>query len=231
MPLAKGCGKKAVDRNIRRLIDEGRPVKQAVAVALDVRRRTCKSRTGRAMGNDEHIGRHVARELVADAMGLITEAQAMRLLEKHGVTGAWVKAVGAPPTGAMRSRIAMASAHDRYDATTPPPRPPTKRELAEEDRMLREEVRMGRGRGRAALSTQRVVVQKPRNAAEDASEALQAARDYMKDARLATNKTDLLDAYSEAVRELAVAQYLGHNTHREDEQANAIFHAILAKMH
>lgn len=34
MPLRKGKGKKAISRNIRTLVREGRPVKQAVAIAM-----------------------------------------------------------------------------------------------------------------------------------------------------------------------------------------------------
>jgi len=34
MPLYKGTGKKAVQKNISKLIREGRPQKQAIAIAL-----------------------------------------------------------------------------------------------------------------------------------------------------------------------------------------------------
>lgn len=42
MPLNKGTSKKAVSANIRKLIHEGKPQKQAVAIALDTRRRSKK---------------------------------------------------------------------------------------------------------------------------------------------------------------------------------------------
>jgi hypothetical protein len=35
MPLAKGCDYKIIKKNISKLVAEGRPVKQAVAIALD----------------------------------------------------------------------------------------------------------------------------------------------------------------------------------------------------
>ncbi|HKM52245.1 MAG TPA: hypothetical protein VJY33_02480 [Isosphaeraceae bacterium] len=39
MPLKQGSGKKAVSSNIAKLVGEGRPQKQAVAIALSVARR------------------------------------------------------------------------------------------------------------------------------------------------------------------------------------------------
>lgn len=42
MPLDKGCGKKAVSKNIRELKRSGRPQKQAVAISLETQRRCHK---------------------------------------------------------------------------------------------------------------------------------------------------------------------------------------------
>lgn len=41
MPLEKTCDKAAISRNISMLVKEGKPQKQAVAIALDVHRRAC----------------------------------------------------------------------------------------------------------------------------------------------------------------------------------------------
>jgi hypothetical protein len=35
MPLMKGSSKKAVSKNIKTMMDEGKPQKQAVAIAMD----------------------------------------------------------------------------------------------------------------------------------------------------------------------------------------------------
>jgi len=40
MPLKRGAGKKAISSNIRTEIAAGKPQKQAVAIALDVARRS-----------------------------------------------------------------------------------------------------------------------------------------------------------------------------------------------
>ena len=39
MPLKKSASKKAVSSNIRKMVEEGRPQKQAVAIALDTQRK------------------------------------------------------------------------------------------------------------------------------------------------------------------------------------------------
>ena len=40
MPLIKGSSKKAVSANIRRELESGKPKKQAIAIALDVARKS-----------------------------------------------------------------------------------------------------------------------------------------------------------------------------------------------
>jgi len=44
MPLKKGSSKKSISANIKTLIGEGRPQKQAVAIALSVAGRSTKKR-------------------------------------------------------------------------------------------------------------------------------------------------------------------------------------------
>lgn len=39
MPLKNGCGYDVVRSNVKKMIDEGKPMKQAVAIALDHARR------------------------------------------------------------------------------------------------------------------------------------------------------------------------------------------------
>jgi len=48
-PLKKGKSKKTVSSNIRELVNSGRPVKQAVAIALDTARGG-KRKRGKARG-------------------------------------------------------------------------------------------------------------------------------------------------------------------------------------
>jgi hypothetical protein len=50
MPLTKGTGSKVVSKNIRKLIKEGRPQKQAVAIALSEKRRSKKSKRASKRG-------------------------------------------------------------------------------------------------------------------------------------------------------------------------------------
>lgn len=47
MPLFKGKSKEAVSKNIRKLVSEGRPQKQAVAIALSEKRRRNNKKKGK----------------------------------------------------------------------------------------------------------------------------------------------------------------------------------------
>lgn len=47
MPLVKGASQRAFERNLRMLIHEGYPQKQALAIAFDVQRRAKKKRKPR----------------------------------------------------------------------------------------------------------------------------------------------------------------------------------------
>lgn len=51
MPLTPGCGRETVSENIREMRDSGRPQNQAVAAALETKRRTCRAE-----------GKHMARK-------------------------------------------------------------------------------------------------------------------------------------------------------------------------
>lgn len=42
MPLRKGCSHKVISENIRREYRAGKPLKQAIAIALSNARKTCK---------------------------------------------------------------------------------------------------------------------------------------------------------------------------------------------
>lgn len=46
MPLVQGKGRKAISTNIRRMVNEGRPQRQAVAISMDVARRGRKRKKG-----------------------------------------------------------------------------------------------------------------------------------------------------------------------------------------
>jgi len=50
MPLDKSNSKAAVSRNIETLLGEGKPRKQAVAIALDIKKRKSKSGGGSVKG-------------------------------------------------------------------------------------------------------------------------------------------------------------------------------------
>lgn len=45
MPLIKGCSKKAISQNIRTEMKDGKPQKQAVAIALNVARKNANKCT------------------------------------------------------------------------------------------------------------------------------------------------------------------------------------------
>jgi len=47
MPLSKGKSKKTVNKNVGKLMHEGYPQKQAVAIALDVKKRAKKTTKNR----------------------------------------------------------------------------------------------------------------------------------------------------------------------------------------
>jgi len=47
MPLARGKSRKVVSSNIRKLRKEGRPEKQAVAIALSEKRRSAKKKAAK----------------------------------------------------------------------------------------------------------------------------------------------------------------------------------------
>ena len=48
MPLSKGTTRKSVSKNISELVHSGRPQKQAIAIALDVRRRALARHKGKS---------------------------------------------------------------------------------------------------------------------------------------------------------------------------------------
>lgn len=50
MPLVKSPSKKACNENIRREIESGKPVKQAVAIGYSVQRQAKKKRSAKSSG-------------------------------------------------------------------------------------------------------------------------------------------------------------------------------------
>ena len=57
MPLKNSSSQKAISQNIKTLVREGKPKKQAVAIALDVARRAQKKKVGgeiRSMEADQY---------------------------------------------------------------------------------------------------------------------------------------------------------------------------------
>lgn len=65
---------------------------------------------------------------------------------------------------------------------------------------------------------------------EQVEAALEGARGSIEDAKLASTPLDLLSAYDEAARSLAVLEFLGAHAEREEKQLAAIFHAIVARI-
>lgn len=45
MPLPKGCSRKTFSKIVAKMVREGRPARQAVAIAASTQRKNCKCRT------------------------------------------------------------------------------------------------------------------------------------------------------------------------------------------
>lgn len=69
MPLVQGSSEAAKDANISRLVHEGRPQPQAVAIAMDVARRTTRAKGGKALIRAYHGSPHKFEKFDSSKLG------------------------------------------------------------------------------------------------------------------------------------------------------------------